>query len=699
MTTMSRAKQNDVMTDSVRKKRLGQYFTGLRLARLLAALADAKSARSIIDPMGGIGDMLAVSIESGKDDQTCVSIEIDPLASQLAEDRFGQTALSPKLILGNSFDKKVIKNLPQSTYDLVITNPPYVRYQSLSKAHEGDIRLPSAVEIRGNLLELVNTFRHLDKSDRELFSALISRYSGLSDLAVPSWLLCAMLTRVGGKLAMVVPEAWLTRDYAQIIQYLLLRWFRILVVVEDAQAVWFPDALVKTTLLVAERIERRPSAFAWSDEGFLHARVDGRAMNQHSVVGNLFPNVRHPEARFAEKLKGLTQNKMNHSEELLTADWISLSKKADNLRRGAAAERWLGAVEDMAQLAPTIHVDQQSSRAFLPPALWNWLGRSSDLRMNSLSQLGIGVSQGLRTGANQFFYTTAVARDRGGLIVEPNRIFGIKRVLVPESCALPVLRRQSELAEKFQLDTSTLKGRVLALQEFALPEDLQAESSSSDTVFKAYKRMPRQLAELVRVAARTNVGAEYETKLIPQMSAVRTNARAADSNSPNVVPRFWYMLPPFTVRHRPDLFVARINNGHPKAFLNAPERALIDANFSTLWVETPGRVDSLALIALLNSTWCISAMELTASVMGGGALKLEATHIRRLPIPELDTVQIRRLSELGRRLVSKKDAEQILHDIDALVVSAMVGSEHLAEKQTQLNEIKNTQLKLRTKRK
>ena len=41
---------------------------------------------------------------------------------------------------------------------------------------------------------------------------------------------------------MVVPEAWLSRDYALPIQYLLERSFSIEFVVEDADAAWFSDA-------------------------------------------------------------------------------------------------------------------------------------------------------------------------------------------------------------------------------------------------------------------------------------------------------------------------------------------------------------------------------------------------------------------------------------------------------------------------
>ncbi len=294
------------MTDQILKKRLGQYFSGIRLAKLLAAIANSSRADSIIDPMLGSGDMLVACLELNVANSLAVGIEIDPQAQQIAAERLiGNSHPRFHLILGNAFDASTVQQLPTRAFDLVITNPPYVRYQSLSHPRRGELKLPSAVEIRKNMIHLVDEFPSLDQEDKALFKRLVSSYSGLSDLAVPSWLLCAMLTHVGGTLAMVVPEAWLSRDYAQVIQYLLLRWFKIAVVVEDANAAWFSDALVKTTLLVAERIERRDSAFSWIDEGYLHVRFHSQTITAESIVGNLFPADPNPEGAFAELLRQL----------------------------------------------------------------------------------------------------------------------------------------------------------------------------------------------------------------------------------------------------------------------------------------------------------------------------------------------------------------------------------------------------------
>src|SRR5687768_6020867 len=67
-------------TEADRKKRLGQYFTGVRLARLLAALAGSHTAGSVIDPMAGTGDMLVGCLDHGAVPSLLGAVEIDPIA-------------------------------------------------------------------------------------------------------------------------------------------------------------------------------------------------------------------------------------------------------------------------------------------------------------------------------------------------------------------------------------------------------------------------------------------------------------------------------------------------------------------------------------------------------------------------------------------------------------------------------------------
>jgi len=135
-----------------------------------------------------------------------------------------------------------------------------------------------------------------------------------------------------------------------------------------------------------------------------------------------------------------------------------------------------------------------------------------------------------------------------------------------------------------------------------------------------------------------------------------------------MTPRFWYMLPDFAPRHLPACFVARINNELPWVECNRDPPWLIDANFSTFW-STKGDWSHYALQALLNSAWCRTFMEATGTPMGGGALKLEATHLRRLPIPSLGAVAKAALDEAGRQLT--RTAVRVQARIDRIVLETM----------------------------
>ena len=158
------------------------------------------------------------------------------------------------------------------------------------------------------------------------------------------------------------------------------------------------------------------------------------------------------------------------------------------------------------------------------------------------------------------------------------------------------------------------------------------------------------------------------------------------------------MLPSFKSRHVPDLFIARINNKHPKAILNANQKILIDANFSTIWlVNELSKIDKYAVLAILNSTWVYCLMEMTATVMGGGALKLEATHLRSIPIPNFLPNELTIFSQLGKRLVDNQSSASSLEEIDDYMMEILFGEKTKLQKLVELKRIKNQKLSQRHK--
>lgn len=632
----------------LRRKRLGQFFTGAQLARLLAALADAKHAGSAIDPMVGIGDMLE-AVHDLNPKTKLSGIEID--ADVLAQAQIRLAAFRPTLTKGNAFSHKNLAFHRKGGFDLVITNPPYVRYQGFAKGGN-DRDIPDAAQVRRDLLANVDLLA--DPEDQSLFREIIKAYSGLSDLAVPAWILSAMLTSVGGTLALVVPESWLSRDYAQVVQYILLRWFKIKYIVEDSNASWFPDALVKTTLLVAKRIPRRDSAFSWGNDTYAHVKISADAATPESVVGNIYPNALFPEQKFAEEITALLLKNKKKEARLWSSESSPLSEMANRLRVSTSKGQWLKKIENIQ--------DDVSSQAIVPEQIRRMLG-DSKVELKTLAQMGARVGQGLRTGANSFFYTDLIRDGKVESVVQLSKVFNASVMTVPRALLKVVIRKQAELPDGYVVRKSMLKGRVLLIPN-------------------GY-RVTGDIANFIHKAAHTRAG----SSLIPDLSAVKTNVRVGSE---------WYMLPSLAQRHTPQLFVPRINGATPKTYLNSPG-LVVDANFSTIWLERNSHLTPEALLALLNSSWSIAIMELSGAVMGGGALKLEATHIKRIPFPVLDKTQIKRLDELGRELTHTPDSAIVRH-IDEVVLGAFFKKSLLQENLQHLGSLIGQRRKERKKR-
>lgn len=646
-------------SDPARRKRLGQYFTGGGLGRILAALAQAEKAKSIIDPMAGSGDLLASCLEVGATPTLLAGIEIDRWARDACADRLPRATC----ILGSTFDPDTISQLPQPEWDLVIGNPPYVRYQSLSEKKEVGNSLPSAMQIRTGLLQTLPRLSALDAEDKRLFAQLINGYSGLSDLAVPSWILCAGLVKLGGRLALVVPESWLTRDYATIVHYLLFRWFDIEFIVEDEHASWFDDAQVKTTLIVAKRVKRRASALVRTDSStYCHILISAAAASPESPIGRIvLAGGQSPERNFAKQARSWLQNGANHPTGLVRARPASMKLACANMMAAASGQKWLAAVgETGSQAAEGIYVSHEID---------DWLARRDVSPVfTTFESQSVAVGQGLRTGANSFFYADGRRASDHIALTFSGPLAGLS-ARAPNSVVRPVIRRQSELPAGFTVSPELATGWVLDLRQHALPEDL----GDTDMFTPIYERMPESIAKVVRAAALANFGSEAKPQKVWDLTAVSPNIRPAARGMP---PRHWYMLPDFAARHLPDILLARVNSSTPTAYLNKDRQCLIDANFSTMWTLQGSKWSASALLALMNSAWAQVVIETSGTVMGGGALKVEAAHLRRFPVPAFNNEQLCELSQLGNELADKTEharMEAVLNSINAVVAKALGG--------------------------
>jgi hypothetical protein len=649
------------------RKQLGQYFTGLPLGKLLVHLAWQSDTRTVLDPMAGHGDLLDAAWEAAAEQEAGLErldgIEFDKKTATACDARLtaivGNRQPDRCIVAGDAFHPASVRALPHRAYDLVITNPPYVRYQT---------RQAGGDPVRSGLAEHVST--HVSGAPQAVWRTLVESYSGLADLSVPSLLLAASLVRPDGRLALVVPATWRSRDYADVIRYLLLRCFAIECIVEDTQPGWFSDALVRTHLIVARRLHANEIARSvrsrsdWPPAMWL--QVAPEAAREGSLVGSGFGD-HTPEAAFAAWVRDGCQT----PKAGISARAFVLQDEWDLLASRIKRRRWYERLEGDADDLPLFGTPQAEASTVIPEALRDIL--SKDILAGGLSTLrdaGIEVGQGLRTGCNGFFYVTACGPPDGETVcVEAAALFDHCRFTVPVDAVRPVLRRQAELDAVG--GEHVPDGRVLDLHGWVLPEDAamvdQAKAAYPTSGERIPRIMPDALASFVRRASATALKGEGGGALIPALSAVRTNVRLPKKD--HVTPRFWYMLPDFAPRHVPAAFAPRINHGVAWVESNRDPAILIDANFVTFWASQGGWT-RYALKALLDSAWCRAFMEALGTPFGGGALKLEATHLRHLPIPVLLDSARQGLDTAGKRLT--RETADIQSCVDGIIFDAVL---------------------------
>ncbi|MEY8354934.1 N-6 DNA methylase [Lachnospiraceae bacterium 54-53] len=661
--------------DEATRKRIGQYFTKKEIASLMVDVADMPINAVSIDPMCGTGNMLSALIEKGYDTENIYGIDIDSKAVDICNLRNGLK----NIICGDAFYCKSYNNKLVYGVDFVITNPPYIRYQNINSDSPIGINLPDANKIRKELLKTVGLFKHLTKADKETLIHLIKTYSGLSDIAVPAWLLCAALLREGGKMAIVVPDTWLNRDYAVSIQYLLLKWFDIEYILEDVSRSWFIDAQVKTIVLIAKRRKSISSLRFIEKKSYKHVKICSSLQPELESINVRKSNIEIEFDRIWRQQAGFKDGYYDIRDEYLS------NMKSNVL---ANLEKLKGIEGDKDK------TDSNVSHVQLLPSDMKRVLLNEELELNlaSLEEGGIHVGQGLRTGANKFFYLKLEQEGGEFEYLRTSSYFNEKIIKVPKIYSSRVLQKQSDLPGVFLINSSQVYGRVLYIQKAITSRDFNI--SANDTQ-QYYQTLDGEIEEYIIQAENLLIEGQ---KAIPELSAVKPNARFVKDNN-KLIQRFWYMLPRYTSRHIPDFCVARINDGEPKFYMLAERAIVVDANFSTIWIDD--QTKKYAYLAILNSLWVKAYLGCISTVMGGGALKVEASHIKKVLIPKFDEDMFIKLSHLGEKLISVNDenkSKALLNKIDQIILQYILKKMDVEKEYLNLYELVKSQINERKKK-
>ena len=168
-------------------------------------------------------------------------------------------------------------------------------------------------------------------------------------------------------------------------------------------------------------------------------------------------------------------------------------------------------------------------------------------------------------------------------------------------------------------------------------------------------------------------------------SAVAPNEKIVEGK----IVREWFRLPKMANRHLPNLCLTRVSARIPECLFvtqSETDPIAIDANMVTLWGRD-ARTIRIAF-AMLNSTWSKLYLELICTVMGGGALKVEASHLKKLLFPKLSNELLQELEDAGKELIAgEMMTEDIQEKIDNTIAAAF-GDEQMTSRIERLLERK-----------
>ena len=628
------------------QKRFGQYFSGDKVAALLSLLLpQGLQYCSIIDPMVGNGDLLSAVVAKATKNVQMLGVEIDEPVAIACQKRLPQA----NIICEDAFQSKAV--ITEKGWDLVITNPPYVRYQL---QNDDNSVMPTGNAIRDNLFTLLNQLSYLDAEEKQLLLQITQNYSGLSDMAVPSWILCASLVKAGGILAMVVPETWLNREYAKPIQYLLLKTFDVLTIARDVNACWFDNALVRTCLIVAKKKKIVPLSET-SGEKTLFVDLGAGLVGERSLVDNLTWNGLSGE----KALIDLLTSKVNAADNDFVLESRSTMSLFPQMLASQRIPKWMSSGDFQAQ----------NNASQLPRELDSILNSVPEQAYMTLGDLRIHCGQGLRSGANEFFYLEIAGEADDKYSLFTSKWFGRGRTIeVPKKFIIRCVQNRRQVTG-LVANPQTLETGVLYLQDHIRPQDFNV---CTHNAAERYKVLPSALNDYISTAEKYKNPRGISFR---EYSAVKPNEKKINSK----YERFWYMLPQLAPRHLPNLCITRVSSTAADCVYipQSEENPIaVDANFVTLWGSSEETIK--ICLALLNSTWSKCYLELLCTVMGGGALKIEASHVRQLLFPKLNRRQLQRLSKYGIAIAKRqKITPELRNAIDATILESFTDEESL----------------------
>lgn len=214
--------------DSTEQKLRGAYYTPRKAAWKMAEFFKDVPMRRILEPSCGNGVFVEAALEHCllSKEGTMTAIEIEESAVRQTGERIGQ---QEKIrLLHMDFFQYYEQHKDDLRYDLILGNPPYIRYQ------------------------------YLEEQQREEMSRILTEHGMKANKLINTWVgflvACVHLLNEKGKIAFVVPAEILQVAYAQELRSFLARELSKITLLTFEELV-FPDIEQEILILIGEKGE------------------------------------------------------------------------------------------------------------------------------------------------------------------------------------------------------------------------------------------------------------------------------------------------------------------------------------------------------------------------------------------------------------------------------------------------------------
>lgn len=215
----------DALKSAAERNKWGQFATPFELALSLARYASVMHGPwplRFLDPAIGTGSFFSALSQTvpAKDIEAAAGVELDPLFTEAAEKLWGKSGLH---VIRGDFTKQ---KPPKQRFNLVLTNPPYVRHHHLDGAEK-------------------------DRLKSQLAQSLQMEISGLAGLYCYFLLLCHDWMEEKGLGIWLIPSEFMDVNYGATVRRYLTERVKLLHIHRFCPTdVQFTDALVSSAVVV-----------------------------------------------------------------------------------------------------------------------------------------------------------------------------------------------------------------------------------------------------------------------------------------------------------------------------------------------------------------------------------------------------------------------------------------------------------------